>query len=72
MQQEAINLRPRDFKLMVMGVCTRPTVTFVLSISREVRKEQLVLPDSEEEGSLFLASLMLSAGIHEGPLGGLG
>lgn len=75
MQQEAINLRPRDFKLMVIGVCTRPTVTFILSISREVRKEQLVIPDLGEEGSLFLASLMLLAGIqatHEGLLGDLG
>lgn len=59
MHQKAINLRPRCFKLMVAGLCTRPAVTFMLSGNREVRKEKLaVIPDLGEGGSLFLASLM--------------
>ena len=40
MYQKAINLRLRCFKLMAAGICTRLTVTFILSVSREVRKEK--------------------------------
>lgn len=53
MQQKAIiNLRPRYFKLMLTGICTRLIVTFRLSVSKEMRKEKLiVMPDLGEEGS---------------------
>lgn len=55
MQQKAINLRPRDFKLMVTGICTRLIVTFILSVSKETRMEKLIeTPDLGEEGSLML------------------
>lgn len=71
MQQKAINLRPRYFKLMVTGICTRLIVTFILAVSKEIRKEKLVvIPDLGEEGNL-----MLVVGIHatqEGPLGAIG
>ena len=46
MHQKVINLRPRYFKLMVMGICTRLTITFILSVSKELKKEKLiVIPD---------------------------
>lgn len=72
MQQKAIiNLRPRYFKLMLTGICTRLIVTFRLSVSKEMRKEKLiVMPDFGEEGSP-----MQLVGIHtteEGPLGAMG
>lgn len=59
MYQKAINLRPRCFKLMVAGICTRLTVTFIHLVSRGVRREKLVvIPDLGEGSSLFLGSLM--------------
>lgn len=68
MQQKAINLRPRYFKLMVTGVCTRLIVTFMLSVNKKIRKEKVVMiPDLGKEGKLTLV-----VGIHatqEGPLG---
>lgn len=71
MQQKAINLRPRYFKLMVTGICTRLIVTFVLSVSKEIRKEKLVvISNLVEEGNP-----MLVVGVHasqEGPLGAVG
>ena len=45
--------------MMVAGICTKLTVTFILSVSREVKKEKLVvIPDLGEGSSLFPASLM--------------
>lgn len=39
MHQKVINLRPRDFKLMVIGICTRLTVAFILSVSKELKRK---------------------------------
>lgn len=44
MQQKAIiNLRPRYFKLMLTGICKRLIITFRLSVSKEIRKEKLIV-----------------------------
>ena len=44
--------------MMVAGICAKLTVTFMLSVSRDVKKEKLVIPDLGEGSSLFPASLM--------------
>lgn len=43
MHQKVINLRSRYFKLMVIGICTRLTITFIHSVSKELRKEKLIV-----------------------------
>lgn len=54
MHQKVINLRPGYFKLMVIGICTRLTVTFIHSVSKELRKEKLIaMPDLEERITSF-------------------
>ena len=59
MYQKAINLRPGCFKLMIAGICTKLTVTFMLSVRREVKKEKLVvIPNLGEGSSLFPTNLM--------------
>ena len=45
--------------MMIAGICTKLTVTFMLSVRREVKKEELVvIPNLGEGSSLFPANLM--------------
>ena len=45
--------------MMIAGICTKLTVTFMLSVRREVKKEKLVvIPNLGEGSSLFPTNLM--------------
>lgn len=65
MHQKVINLRPRYFKLMVMGICTRLTITFILSESKELKKEKLiVIQDWGGGDNVFSSQPHALGGIH--------